>query len=103
MVRFTVLYKQPQDIAAFEAHYRNVHIPLAKKLPGLRRYTLSRKVKAIRGEPYYLFAELDWDIWPLSKPRSSHPDGQATAKDVTDHLERMSPDIRSLVYELEDV
>jgi uncharacterized protein (TIGR02118 family) len=62
MVRFLVLYPQPQDVAAFESHYRDVHIPLARKLIGLRRYTISRNAAPIRGgEPYYLVAELDWD------------------------------------------
>ena len=36
MVRFMVLYDQPEDAEAFDRHYRVVHIPLAKKLPGLR-------------------------------------------------------------------
>jgi uncharacterized protein (TIGR02118 family) len=60
MVRFLVLYDQPRDPGAFERHYRDVHIPLAKKLPGLRRYTISRSVAPVRGgEAYYLLAELD--------------------------------------------
>jgi uncharacterized protein (TIGR02118 family) len=103
MVRFAVFYNQPHDVAAFEAHYRDVHIPLAKKLPGLRRYTLSRQVKALRGEPYYLVAELDWDDMAALQAAFQSPDGQATAQDVTDHLDRMSPGIRSMIYELEDV
>jgi uncharacterized protein (TIGR02118 family) len=39
--RFLVLWGTPQDRAEFDRHYREVHIPLAKKLPGLRRYTQS--------------------------------------------------------------
>ena len=50
MVRFLVLYNTPQDPAAFERHYRDVHIPLTKKLPGLRRYTIGRHAKLIRGD-----------------------------------------------------
>jgi uncharacterized protein (TIGR02118 family) len=42
MVRFLVLYDQPEDPEAFDRHYREVHIPLAKKLPGLRRYAPCR-------------------------------------------------------------
>lgn len=41
MARFVVMYDTPSDIEAFERHYREVHIPLAKQLPGLRRYTVS--------------------------------------------------------------
>ena len=49
MVRFLVLYNKPEDPAAFDRHYREVHIPLTKNLPGLRRYTIGRYATAIRG------------------------------------------------------
>lgn len=39
---FLVVYAAPTDPDAFERHYQQVHIPLAKALPGLRRYTLAR-------------------------------------------------------------
>ncbi|MHB1536680.1 MAG: EthD family reductase [Acidimicrobiales bacterium] len=55
--RFLVLWSQPHDPASFERHYREVHIPLALEIPGLRRYTLSRNIAPIRGEdPPYLVA-----------------------------------------------
>jgi uncharacterized protein (TIGR02118 family) len=65
MVRFLVVYDKPKDPEGFERHYREVHIPLTNKLPGLRRYTINRNPAPIRGgEPYYLIAELDWDDMP---------------------------------------
>jgi uncharacterized protein (TIGR02118 family) len=36
MPRFVVLYDAPSDVDAFERHYTEVHIPLAKQYPGLR-------------------------------------------------------------------
>jgi uncharacterized protein (TIGR02118 family) len=57
-VRFLVLYDPPSD-PAFEQHCREIHIPLAEQLPGVRRHTLSRDVAAVRGGvPCYLVAEL---------------------------------------------
>ncbi|MCC6804039.1 MAG: EthD family reductase, partial [Anaerolineae bacterium] len=50
MVRLLVLYSQPSDIDAFERHYHDVHIPLVKQLAGLKRYTISRNVTAMRGD-----------------------------------------------------
>jgi uncharacterized protein (TIGR02118 family) len=41
MAKMTVIYKTPKDIAAFEQHYFDVHIPLAKQLPGLIKYEIS--------------------------------------------------------------
>jgi uncharacterized protein (TIGR02118 family) len=59
--RFLALYQAPADPGAFGRHYREVHIPLARQLPALRRYTLGGDAAAIRGAPYHLIAELEWD------------------------------------------
>jgi len=37
----TVIYKTPKDIESFERHYFEVHVPLAKQLPGLIRYEIN--------------------------------------------------------------
>jgi uncharacterized protein (TIGR02118 family) len=101
MVRFLVLYDAPDDPEAFDRHYREVHIPLAKKLPGLRRYTISRNVAGIRGGgSFYLVAELEWDDMAAFRQAFSSPEGQATAADVP----RFAGDrVRSMIYELEEV
>ena len=43
---------------AFDKYYNEIHIPLAKQLPGLVRYTISRNLAT--NAQYYLIAELDW-------------------------------------------
>ncbi|WP_274651406.1 EthD family reductase [Paenibacillus humicola] len=103
MVRFLILYPEPSDTEAFENHYREVHIPLAKKLPGLRRYSLSRNSVPIRGaDPYYLVAELDWDSMEDINKAFQSPEGRASAEDVK-NLERLSPGMHSMVYELKEI
>lgn len=42
MVTMTVIYRMPKNKAAFDQHYSEVHIPLAKKLPGLIKYEISK-------------------------------------------------------------
>jgi len=42
MADLVVLYKTPKDPAAFDKYYAETHIPLAKKLPGLRKYTVTK-------------------------------------------------------------
>ena len=37
----TAIYKTPQDSEFFETHYFNVHVPLAKQLPGLIKYEIN--------------------------------------------------------------
>jgi uncharacterized protein (TIGR02118 family) len=77
MVRFIALYDQPEDAEAFDRHYREVHIPLAKKLPGLRRYTISRNARPSRGaDAYYLVAELDWDDMDALERDFRSPEGE---------------------------
>ena len=95
-----MVYETPTDPAAFDEHYRQVHIPLAKNLPGLRRYTVSRDVAALRGEPFYLVAELDWDDMDALRAAFASPEGQATARDIAE----LVPDggIRSMIFELND-
>lgn len=101
MVRFLVLYNKPQDTEEFERHYREVHIPLARKLPGLRRYTISRGTAPVRGEdPYYLVAELDWDDMAALRQAFRSPEGQATAQDVPTFA---TGGVQSMVFELEEV
>lgn len=101
MVRFLVLYHRPADPEAFDRHYREVHIPLAKKLPGLRRYTVSRDPAPVRGgEPYYLVAELDWDDMESLQRAFQSPEGQAAAADVPKFA---GSGVQSMICELEEV
>ena len=100
--RFVVFWGTPSDVEAFERHYRATHVPLARQLPGLRRYTLSRNVSALRGgEPYYLIAELDWDDMGSLRTAFQSEVGQRTGADV-DYLARFAS-VRSMTYELADV
>ena len=46
MARFVVMYDTPSDVGAFERHYNDVHIPLAKQYPGLRRARRARVTRA---------------------------------------------------------
>ena len=51
----TVIYKTPKDTAFFEKHYFEIHVPLAKQLPGLLKYEINEgSIVCITGhaEPY---------------------------------------------------
>ena len=63
MARLVVLYKTPKDPAAFDAYYFKSHVPMAKKLPGLRRYEVSRGAVASPAGPsgIHLVATLHFD------------------------------------------
>lgn len=101
VARFLVLWGRPDDPAAFERHYRDVHIPLALKIPGLRRYSVSHDIAAVRGgDPYYRVAELKFDNLESLRSGFQSPEGQATARDVARLAEHAT--VKSMIYELED-
>jgi len=41
MARMLVIYRTPKNIEAFDRHYFKIHVPLTKKIPGLRKYEAS--------------------------------------------------------------
>ena len=56
MTRLTVLYGHPDNPAEFDRYYHEVHIPLAKRMKGLKGWTIGKCQGAAPGEapPYYL-------------------------------------------------
>jgi uncharacterized protein (TIGR02118 family) len=102
MIRLMVLYGRPDDTEAFDRHYRDVHIPLAKKLPGLRRYTVSQGVNVAFGEdPAYLIAELDFDDAAALQESMGSDEGKAAGGDMVANL--ASGGVRNLVFEVDEV
>ncbi|WP_433680833.1 EthD family reductase [Nocardia sp. CA-119907] len=101
MARFMVMYDKPSDIEAFERHYRDVHIPLARQLPGLRRYTVGHDATPVIGEPYYLVAMLDWDDMESLAAALSSEAGNRTAEDAMTNLSRYTT-IRGMIVQLDD-
>ncbi|MCL6670422.1 EthD family reductase [Streptomyces panaciradicis] len=100
--RFLALYDTPADPAAFERHYREVHLPLAHKLPGLRRYTVGTGLTAVRGgTPYYLVGLLEWDSLDELRAAFASPEGRACAAD-SERLQEFTA-VRSMVYTVDEV
>lgn len=83
MARMIVIYKTPEDPAAFDRHYRDVHVPMAKKLPGLRRYSVSDGsiVKVASDPEIYLIATLYFDSLDAIKAAFASDEGKACAAD----------------------
>jgi uncharacterized protein (TIGR02118 family) len=83
MARILVLYNPPADAAAFDKHYRETHIPLAKRIPGLRSYNISAAPpRVMAGTPAHLVAELTFDSLADIDAGFASPEGQATAADL---------------------
>ena len=98
MVRLLVLYNPPEDAVAFDKYYNEIHIPLAKQLPGLVRYTISRNLAA--NAQYYLIAELDWADMASAQAALRSPVGAACAADVAKFATTGAP---TLLFEVAEV
>lgn len=84
MADLVVLYRTPKDPAAFDKYYFERHIPLAKTIPGLRKYTVSKGPIATPGGPsnLHLIATLTFDNMAAIARAFASPEGKATAADV---------------------
>jgi uncharacterized protein (TIGR02118 family) len=79
-----VMYKTPKDTAAFDKHYFDKHVPIAKKLPGLRKFAVSRGPVATPAGPsaFHLIATLTFDNLAAIQSAFASPEGRAAAADV---------------------
>ena len=84
MAQLVVMYKTPKDAAAFDKHYFEKHIPIAKKIPGLRKYEVSQGPVASPAGPsgLHLIAILHFDDLAAVQAAFASPEGRATAADV---------------------
>jgi uncharacterized protein (TIGR02118 family) len=84
MAEIVVMYKTPKDPAAFDKYYAETHIPLAKKMPGLRKYQISQGPVATPAGPsaFHLIATLTFDDMAAIQKAFASAEGQAAAGDV---------------------
>ena len=83
MVKLVAIYTKPDDVPAFESHYREIHTPLVRKMPGLRKLEVTHFFGAPQGEPrYYMMAEMYFDAKEGLFASLSSPEGKAAGKDL---------------------
>jgi uncharacterized protein (TIGR02118 family) len=84
MAKVVVMYKTPKNAEAFDRHYASTHIPLAKKIPGLKKYDISQGTVGSPAGPSgrHLVATLYFDSMSALQAALSSPEGQATAGDL---------------------
>lgn len=84
MAKLYAIYQQPADAAAFDAYYYDIHVPLTKKIPGLRSYEVTHgDVMGMGGKHgVYLVASLEFDSMAAISVALASEQGQATAADL---------------------
>ena len=84
MAKVLVLYKKPKSAEAFDKHYAAVHIPLAKKIPGLKKYGISTGVVGTPAGPsdVHLVASLYFDSLATLQAGMASAEGKAAGGDL---------------------
>lgn len=84
MVRLLVLYGHPKDPAAFDRYYAEAHIPIARRMKGLRKWTIGKVIGTPddNPSPYYYIADLYMESRAEFEALLASPEGQAAVADV---------------------
>ncbi|MDI3340467.1 MAG: EthD family reductase [Sphaerobacter sp.] len=84
MMRVVVLYKRPDDVDAFLQYYRDVHAPLARKIPGLATFEVMRFTGPDSGgePPYFLMAVLSFPDRATFDAAMRSPESRAAVEDL---------------------
>lgn len=83
-VKLLAIYAPPDDREAFEHHYHNVHLPLVKRVPGLRRILVSHVTETLIGDATdtYMIAELHFDDEAGFAAAMASPENHAVGRDL---------------------
>jgi uncharacterized protein (TIGR02118 family) len=95
MVKLVALYRTPSDVEPFDKHYFDIHIPLVKKVPGLRKVEVTKITGAPIGESkFHLMAEMYFDSVESMNAGNASPEGKAVARDIMS----FAADVLTLFY-----
>src|SRR5690242_8240740 len=84
MYRLTVLFGYPQDPAAFERYYRQIHFPMAAKIKGIKGVTIGKLESLDSEQPatYYRMTSFYFDSREACHEVLASPEGQAALADL---------------------
>jgi uncharacterized protein (TIGR02118 family) len=94
MTKLVVMYPKPKDPAHFASYFRDKHMPLVKKMPGLRRSSFGPATgpDGQDGAFFWLFAG-DFDSAQALNDALSSSEGQAAVADIPNYAPDYPPTI----------
>ncbi len=79
--KIIILFGKPNDPKAFDEAYWKEHVPLARQMPGVKRYTVNKVVGAPKGEPaYYQVVEVEFDSMDALKKALDSPSSRESGR-----------------------
>lgn len=84
MLKMIVLYKQPHDVDAFVRHYEQVHLPIARKIPGVGQIVVNRiTANAMGGDTeYFQITELHFANRDVFRTAMKSEQNKAAGEDL---------------------
>ena len=86
MSKLIVMYPKPSDPAHFDKHFREKHMPLVKKMPGLRSFSFgpASGLDGSAGAFFWMFVG-QWDSLSAITAALGSPEGQAAVADIPNY------------------
>jgi uncharacterized protein (TIGR02118 family) len=86
MHKVLAMYPQPRDPEHFRRYYRDTHVPLASKMPGLRSSRWSFSIESVDGpSPYFCIWEGEFDDAAAMAAAMGSPEGQRVVADIPNY------------------
>lgn len=83
MIKLIALFRNSSEPAEFDKHYFEVHIPLVRKYPELRKLEVTRVTGAPIGEAkFHLMAEMYFDTKDAMDAALASSEGKAVTRDI---------------------
>ena len=104
MARMVVIYPTPKNVDEFDRHYFEVHVPLAKTIPGLRKYEVSDGPIAspVGAASVHRIGTLHFDDLAAIRRAFASPEGKAAGA----HRRLLAPDdsgVQMFLFDNRDV
>jgi len=102
MALVVVVYKTPKNAAALNDYYFNTHVPVAKKIPGVRGFRVSDGPIELPVEPggVHLVALPEFDSLEALQKGVASPEGQAATADLANFADG---GVDLMVFDTKDV
>lgn len=81
MASILVLFGKPQNPQEFDELYWKEHVPMARKMPGLKKYTVHKVVSPPGREPaFYQVVEMEFDTMDQLKKATKSQESQESTR-----------------------
>jgi uncharacterized protein (TIGR02118 family) len=102
VIRIVSLHGHPRDPAEFERYYRQRHMPLVQRIPGVRNIRFGRVRNTSDGSPspYFLVSDVYFDDVAAFETAQASPEMAAALEDVPNFA---SGGVTIMVCEYDDV